>query len=308
MTSTKSDNGSKKPRTGKAKKGGFTPEEWAILAPILAQIPVIRELPVEILNIDMSYQDRPRERIVNQIATEFQEALLGVLKISQRPDGTYWVADGATRVLGILRRDEKHRLVRCEIFQTKGQQAEALLFAWSNSTRSKQPIKLGTNLQAYHVAGTDHGFGKLVEECGYRLTGKGINSLRGPGYVKEAWDLDGNGTVLRKTLYAVKEAWKGLYPIHGNMLLGIALVYVYPYRPVDEQVRRFLQRNPPSKIEEMITRRHVKSGIKTPRIHPGDRPPLIAALIVSEINKNPGRVGKIDFNRLQNAWSAEARP
>jgi hypothetical protein len=298
-----SDNGSKKPRTGKS-KGNFTPAEWKILEPILSQNPPILELPVEAINIDWTYQTRPRDRIVNQIATDLHEALLSVLKISQRPDGTYWAADGATRVLGIMQRGERYRLVRCEIFQTPGQKAEALLFAWFNSNRSKQPIKLETNLQAYHIAGTDGGFGKLIEDLGYKLTGKSKFALRGPGYVKKAWNLDDDGTVLRKTLYALKESWKGLYPIHGNVLLGIALVYMYPYRTVDDQVRRFLQRSPPNVIEEMIARRHMKSGVKA-RIHPGDRPRLIAAMIVNEINKNPGKAGKIDFHKLETAWGSE---
>jgi hypothetical protein len=297
-------NGSKS--SGKKVKGTFTSEEWTILEPILAQNPPIIELPVEVINIDFSYQDRPRERIINQIATDFHEALLSVLKISQRPDGTYWAADGATRILGLLRMGDKHRLVRCEVFQTEGRRAEALLFAWFNSKRSKEPIKLETNLQAYNIAGTDGGFGKAVEECGYHLTGSGKRRLNGPGYVLKAWNLDGDGTAMKKTLFALRDAWKDNFKVYGYLVLGVAQVYHYPRKTVDEQVRRLLKRNTPDEIWEWAVKRYTRSGGKA-RIHPDARPDLITRAIIDQINKNPGNAGKIDINRME--WrTTEAQP
>jgi hypothetical protein len=279
-------------------KGIFSADEMKLLKPILEQKPPIIDLPVSSLNVDMSYQDRPRKRIVDQVATNFSEALLGIFKVSQRPDGSYWVCDGESRRQGILCRGEKQRVVRCEVFETEGQKQEALLFAWFNSRRSKEPTKLETNLQAYSTAGTDHGFGRAVHECGFTLVRGGKHQLRGPGYALQAWDLDGDGTAMRKALFAVKEAWRDRYDIHGYMVLGISRLYHYSRKTIDDQVRRLLHRKSPDMIMELVQRRWAKAGAKGARIHPDDKPKLVSRVLADEINKNPGRSGKIDIEKL----------
>jgi len=275
----------------------FSPEEKKILRSILDQKPPIVDLPVAALNADMSYQERPRERIVNQVATNLSEALLNVLIIAQRPDSTYWVIDGESRRQGILRRGEKQRVVHCQVFQTEGQKQEALLFQWFNSNRSKQPIKLANSLIALGVAGVDRGFTKTIEECGFTL-GKGRRQLRGPGYVLQAWNLDGDGTAMKKALYTLKDAWRENYRIHGYMLLGVARLYHHVPKSIDEQVRRILQRNSPDAIMDRVARRYASAGGKSPRIHPDDKPKLVERVIADLINKNPGAAGKIDLAKL----------
>ena len=276
----------------------FTPEEMKILKPILDQNPPIVELSIDQLNVDMSYQNRPRERITNQIAAHFSEALLGILVVGQRPDGSYWICDGETRRQGILRRGEKQRVVRCLLFKTEGPKQEALLFAWLNSRRSKEPTKLETNLQAYGVAGTDHGFAKAIEECGFSLIAGGKRHLHGPSYVKAAWDLDGDGTAMRKALFALKDAWKDHYKIHGYMVLGVARLYHLTRKSIDEQLRRVLQRTPPDEIMDRVARRYSLAGGRKPRIHPDEKPKLVTRVLADLINKNPGKAGRIDLLKL----------
>jgi hypothetical protein len=58
--------------------------EKKVLGSVLSQTPARIELSVADLNIDYSYQDRPREGIVSAIAADFNPALLGEFKISQR--------------------------------------------------------------------------------------------------------------------------------------------------------------------------------------------------------------------------------
>lgn len=283
---------------GKQPKPLFTTAEAKLLKPILEQRPPIRELPVSELQIDYAYQDRPRERIVNQISDHFSEALLGVLIVGQRPDKSFWICDGASRVLAILRRGENQRVMRCLIFQTQGQQQEALLFAWSNSKRSKEPTKLITNLQAYGVAGTDQGFSKAIEECGFSLSAKGKRALHGPSYVRTAWELDGDGTAMRKALFSIKDGWRDKFQIHGYMVLGIARLYYYTRKSIDEQVRRILHRTTPDEIMDKVSRRYASSGAKSPRIHPDDKPRLVTRILADMINRNPGKAGKIDVVKL----------
>jgi hypothetical protein len=285
------------------KEALFSPDEMKLLKPILSQNPPIVELSIEVLNTDYSYQERPRERIVNQVATLFSEALLGVLIVGQRPDHSYWVCDGESRRQGIIRRGETKRIVKCLIYQTEGSKQEALLFAWFNSKRAREPTNLATNLNAYGVAGTDHGFKKAVEECGFCLLGRSKRVLRGPGYAVKAWDLDGDGTSMRKALFAMKEAWKDNHTINGYMVLGVARLYHYARRTVDDQVRQILRRTTPDQIMEWVAKRYASAGGKALRIHPDEKPILIARVLADRINKNPGKAGKIDVGRLD-----ESRP
>lgn len=287
-------NGEHKPRPVKPI---FNSDEIKLLKKILDQNPPVVELSVGVLNIDFSYQDRPRDRIAAQIINHFSPAFLGVLIIAQRPDGSYWVCDGATRVQGLVARDDKERLVHCQVFQTEGARQEALLFAFFNSKRSKEPTKLITNLQAYSVAGTDKGFGKAIEDCGFSLT-RGRRQLHGPSYVKQAWELDGDGTAMKKALFTLNYAWGDSYQVHGYMVLGVALLYHTQRRAIDEQVRRVLQRMPPDEIMDRATRRYAAAGAKRPRIHPDDKPKLVARVLADAINRNPGKAGKIDIDRL----------
>jgi hypothetical protein len=296
-------NGTSKPRATPPppkRKEMFSPEEKKILKSILDQKPPIVDLPVASLQADMSYQERPRERIVDQVASGLSEALLNVLIVAQRPDGTYWVIDGESRRQGILRRGEKQRVVPCQVFQTEGPKQEALLFQFFNSKRSKEPIKLANSLIALGVAGVDRGFVKAIEECGFKL-GKGTRQLRGPGYVKRAWELDGDGTAMRKALYTLKDSWREKYQIHGYMVLGVARLYHHIPRSIDDQVRRVLKAKSPDAIMDLVERRYASVGGKRPRIHPDDKPKLVERVIADLINKNPGAAGKIDLAKLDDA-------
>jgi hypothetical protein len=277
----------------------FSAEEKKILDSILDQDPPVIELSISVLNVDLSYQDRPRDRIVNLVTTNFSQALLGIFSIGQRPDGSYWVCDGASRLQGLLNRGEKTRMVKCQVFQTTGPQQEALLFAYLNSRRSKEPTKLITNMQAYNVAGTDKGFGKAIAECGFTLT-KGKCQLRGPVYVRMAWDLDGEGIAMRKALFSVKDCWRDKYKVPGYLIFGIALLYHSQARPIDDQVRRILSKNAPVDIMDAIAKRYMKAGGPV-RLHPHDQAKLTAHVLADMINKNPGKSGRIDIGRLNRA-------
>jgi len=277
----------------------FNEEERALIEPILKQKTHIVELPISSLDVDPSYQTRPRDRIVNQVANNFSEALLGTLKVSRRPDGSYWIIDGESRRQGLLRKGDKHRLLRCEVFETAGQRQEALLFAWFNSRRSREQTRLETNFKAYGVAGTDHGFNKAIEDCGFDLVGGGKGKhLKGSSWVHKAWELDGDGASMCKALRALKEAWKGLYQLHGLTILGVAMLYHSQRKAIDEQVRRALHRMPPDKLNDKVASLWTRGGGSARGLRPDEKPKLIATVLAKEINKNPGKSGKLDIGRL----------
>jgi hypothetical protein len=277
----------------------LTPEEEARVGHILRAKTQLVEIPIGSLNVDPDYQERKRRRIGDQIKRELYEGMLGVLKVSQRPDGTYWVIDGETRREAILNLEggDSQRLIRCELYQVPGPREESLLFAIFNSKRSHEPTNLSTNLQAYKVAETDHGFGKAIEECGYTFKGK--FAIRGPHYVEKAWDLDGDGTAVKKALWSMGVWRQRGYPIYGYLIEGVArLHHTQRPRAVDDQVRRILQRLSPDELMEKVIRRYARSSENRPRMHPDDKPKLVAKEIALEINKSPGKAGKIDLRKL----------
>jgi hypothetical protein len=49
---------------------------------------------------------------------------------------------------------------------------------------------------------------------------------------------------------------------------------------------------------DLVSRRWAKAGNKAPRIHPDDKPKLISRVLADEINKNPGKSGRIDILKL----------
>jgi hypothetical protein len=277
----------------------FSPEEEKLLKSILEQNPPVVNLAIGELHIDTSYNERPRERLTYQIHYHFSAALLGVLMVARRPDGSCWIIDGATRQAGLLRRGESKRIVPCQVFETEGPKQEALLFAWFSSKRARAQIPLANNLNALGVAGVDKGFKKLLTQCGFEIL-----KLQGPGYYHRAFTLDDDGSALQKTLFSIKSCWlpkpgARQARIPGTTVLGVAKVYcIYGQRPIDDQVRRIMTRFSPTQLYEKAVAKHVKAGGRTPNIHPNDRPGYIARILVDEINRNPGKSPKLDLAKL----------
>lgn len=287
----------KKNGKDKSHKPLFSAEEDRLLKSFLVQTLPIVNLPVSALNIDESYNDRPRERMIQQIALHFSVALLGVLLVGQRSDGVHWVVDGASRTKGIKHRGENQRVVPCQVFQSEGQKQEAFLFSWFADKRSKTLIPLANKLNALGVAGVDRGFKKLIEQCGFS-----IPKVQGVGYYLQAYNLDDDGAALQKALYSIKAEWRDRHKLPGYMVLGVALVYRrYAPKAIDEQVRRILRNKTPDKLWETAVGRHIKTGGKTPRIHPEEKPAYIARVIVDAINRNPGKAGKLDLGKLDDS-------
>lgn len=276
----------------------FTDEELKIIQPFLDQKPPIEEIPIGMLKVDMSYQDRPRDKIVRQVVDHFSEAWLGIFWVSRRPDGTRYLMDGVSRQTGLVQRGDHQYPARCLVFDTEGRKVEALVFAFLNSFRSKDPIKIENVYQAQYIAGTDGGFGAAVEQCGFKFL-RGVRQLRGPRYCKTAWDLDCDGGAMRKALYTIKDCWRDRYPVYGYMVLGVALLYhKYARRAIDDQVRNVLKRMSPDQIMEKVNKRYAKIGVKA-RLHPDDKPELVSRVLVDIINLHPGKTGKLDVSKLQ---------
>lgn len=282
----------------------FTPDETRILKPLLDQDPEIVRVAAKDIIVDDApgeYQDRERDTYVKKIAKDFSPALLGTLALGRRKDGSIHAMDGGTRVLAMLLRAEPDRLMNSQIFEETTKEQEALYLAFSNSTRARNPTKLITKLQAEHIAGTDRGFGDILEFCGFTLR-KGKQQIHGPSYALKAFYLDDyKGEALKRALFTLKEAWRDRYnyKIWGYAVLGVAMLYHSQRRSMDEQVRHVLKNNSPDKLMGLIIKQFVRlSDGREPRIHPDDKPELISSQIAKMINKHPGKTGKVDLAAL----------
>lgn len=79
-------------------------------------------LPIDILKVDL-YQKRVREHKVKSIVSEFNPVSLGLIHVSLREDGTYWIMDGQHRTEGLRRMGVKY--VDCLVFTGLSYEDEA---------------------------------------------------------------------------------------------------------------------------------------------------------------------------------------
>lgn len=97
---------------------------------------VIEFLEVSALLIDRSYQrETIKEKIVQQIASDFDWAKFGTLQIGRRKDGTLWVIDGMHRREAALRLEISR--VPCSVCDSGGAKDEASRFVESNNIRTR---------------------------------------------------------------------------------------------------------------------------------------------------------------------------
>lgn len=272
----------------------LTKEETKILRTVLEQEVDYQNLPLKSLQIDMSYQDRPRDALVNQIAAHYNKLALGVIIVSQRPDGSYWICDGATRKKGMDLGGRGNNDVLCQVIRTNGPQQESLLFKYFNVIRKAVPI--GNRINAEGIAGLDGGLRKIILRTGYTLIGKSKNTLKGITFIIDAFELD-KGESMEKALFAFKNSWSPEVP-DGTAVLGLAIFYHTQRRPVDEQVRRVLLRLTPDKLDEMVAAAWGGGAKKGAKLRPSSRPRYIAKTIAKEINCHSGKSGKVDVSAI----------
>jgi hypothetical protein len=274
----------------------MSPEERTVLESVLRQEVVFEHLPLNQISIDMEYQDRPRKTLVGQIATQFSEVMFGHLIVSKRPNGTYWVVDGATRKLGLEAGGQNNREVRCQIIRTEGQKQEALLFKHYNCNRKMVP--LANRLNAEGVAGIS-GLVDVVKKCGFQLIGNSKKTLKGISFLVQAYNFD-EGKSLERALYSMKSCWDGRHRLDGGNILGAAALYHSQRKTPDKQVRKVLLRKGPDDIEQMVQLTWGKGSRKvSARLHPADRWKFVAKALLFEINKaTRNEEDKLDIDKL----------
>ena len=188
---------------------------------------IVEYVPVADIKIDMRYQRRLSLKKVAEIAADFDPAIAGVLVLSLRSDGCFYVVDGqhraaAMRKLGI----EK---AKCEVIIGLTLREEADKFVKANKTR-KSPESLDVH-KALTVKGdpVTLEINAIVERCGLSIQadGRGARGKRKPGVVWAVAALNdiyqrGKADLLEYILKLVMEAWPGDWDVlDQKVLLGV---------------------------------------------------------------------------------------
>jgi len=97
---------------------------------------VFMNINKSILNIDLEYQrGEVSPHKVNEIASNWDWALVGVLLVSLREDNSFWVIDGGHRYRAALKRADVVELP-CMVFDQMDQSKEARVFVGANTMKS----------------------------------------------------------------------------------------------------------------------------------------------------------------------------
>lgn len=96
----------------------------------------IRHLPVNSLNIDPLVQRALIPARVKHLAKTFDLGKTGILKVSLRGDGKYYVIDGQHRVEGARAAGHGEAKVKCEVYRDLSRADEALYFLAENDVRA----------------------------------------------------------------------------------------------------------------------------------------------------------------------------
>jgi len=99
---------------------------------------VARWIAADDLQVDGAYQRREQSAIVHRLATNFNLDLAGALRVSQRPDGSYWVKDGQHRLKAAI----AHGLTHVYCYVEQGQRDdEARSFPTLNSGTHAESLR-----------------------------------------------------------------------------------------------------------------------------------------------------------------------
>ena len=112
----------------------------------------VRNISVSNLNVDHTYQQDVKTKLVNDIYEHLDPDLLGVIKVSLRADGSYWIIDGQHRYLAV-RNSGQYLTMRCEVHTGLTVPQEAHLFNQLNTRRKTVNTfnRFKSGIQAGHL-------------------------------------------------------------------------------------------------------------------------------------------------------------
>lgn len=188
--------------------------------------PRVISISLDILNIDAAYQRTLNRSLVDRIVENFDPAGVGLIAVSRRADGTYWVIDGqhrveALRILGI-------GSVMCLVEETEDQATEALVFMLRNTRKEVLAFdKFRARLTAHDpdVVAID----AACRAYGFPLAKSGAGAFSCVATVERIWrglnamTAERGPATLKATLGLMRSAWGATLPRpSGDITLALA--------------------------------------------------------------------------------------
>lgn len=187
--------------------------------------PRVISISLDILNIDDAYQRTLNRSLVEKIVEHFDPAGVGLIAVSRRSDGTYWVIDGqhrveALRLLGIP-------TVMCIVEETEDQATEASVFMLRNTRKEVLAFdKFRARLtakdpDAVAIDATCRSYGFPLARCG----GAAFSCV---ATVERIWRgiraAERGPATLKATLGLMRSAWGATTPRpSGDITLALAI-------------------------------------------------------------------------------------
>jgi hypothetical protein len=163
-------------------------------------MPQYRRLPVDSLSIDPRYQREIDENHVKKLIKEFDEAALGVLEVSERPDGSHVIFDGQHRWLVLKGVDYPD--APCLVHTGLSPEQEAELFRKQDRRKPVSPV---AKFRARLFAGDPiaKGMAEVAAAARYQI-GTGPGSIQAVVAAERAYRRDN----LAQTLKVI-DVWRG---------------------------------------------------------------------------------------------------
>ena len=175
-------------------------------------------LPKNKLHVDPSYQRKPKEAKVNELASKWSWIACGAITVALRQDCEWYVMDGWHRVLAARKRDDIRDLP-CLVFvvENKPQEAQGFL----NTNTNRRPPGAVDKLNAQLTTGDKAAL--VVKELA-DASGRSVSAASGPsnfGAVGIAMRLvEDDEETFRHIWPIVVELCAG-HSIHQNLLMGM---------------------------------------------------------------------------------------
>lgn len=213
-----------------ATKNGTTADRTEQLKKLVTKAALCK-VGIDALQTDPSYQRgiKPKHK---KIVAEFNEEALGIPLVGQREDNSLWIVDGLQRITALKKMGWK--VVRAEVFRSKGPEHEAEVFKLVNLNRTK--LSPQEEFRALLTAHDERAWAikDAVEACGYELMlyagGGGRSGTSDDRASLQVGCVSAMAAVARKkgvepikfALLAAKECWPGdRLGCHNQMMLGL---------------------------------------------------------------------------------------
>lgn len=284
-----------------AERDGLNPEDLRVAdidrTAIPKADPYVTALPLIDLFVDYAYQRELDEARVQRMVKTYDPALVGIIEVSQRPDGRYAILDGQHRWASekdhsFDRTSSPH--IACRVHTGLTVADEAKLYHQLNTTR--RTLTGWDRWLARRAAGDVDvlAIDACAAENGYTIAMRGgDNVLRATRSCETIVNLGGIG-LLTETLATVRAAYGAdQTALDGAILGGIAHV-LNAYNRDELDAGRLVEA-----LSGIVPRQLVARAIALREVHKGTNDRLTAAVIVERYNATKGRNVQAFFDRLR---------